>query len=162
MESSAIVDFQGYQLHNKKFIIKEVCILCFGHISHYIFLPPFEYKYLNDVDKYQVDWLSKKYHGFDWSSGTYAYEEKENLIQKSLQYATLIYVKGEEKIKWLREVIQNHQIDIINIEKIIDKNFRLRDETDFFVFKCYHHNAYKGVCSSNNVFKIFQKITNSR
>ena len=108
----------------------------------------------------QVNWLSKKYHGINWSSGKYDFKEKENLIQDSLQYASRIYMKGEGKIKWLREIIQDRQIQIINIEKIIHNNFRLKDETDFFVFKCYHHNAHKGICSSNNVFKIFQKMNN--
>lgn len=140
MEATAIVDFQGYQLYNKTFILKEVCILFSGNISHYIFLPPFDYKILNDSDKYQVTWLARKYHGLDWSSGLYNYEEKKKLIRQALQGAAIIYVKGEEKIKWLRQIIQDNQIIIINIEKIIECNFRLKDDNDSFVFKCYHHN----------------------
>lgn len=157
MEGTAIVDVQGYRLCNKTFIIKEICILCFGHISHFIFLPPFDYKFLNDSDKYQIKWLTNKYHGLEWSSGSIDYKEKDDLIKKSLQFATCIYVKGEEKTKWLKEIVQN--IEIVNIEKIIDHNFRLKDENVAFVFKCFHHDKNRGICSCNNVFKIFQKIS---
>lgn len=145
MEAVAIVDFQGYKLYDKTFVVKEDCILFSGNISHYIFSPPFDYKILSESDKYQVNWLARKYHGLEWSAGFYNYEEKKYLIRQALRCASNIYVKGEEKIKWLREIIQDNQINIVNIEKIIDCNFRLKDDTDSFVFKCYHHNKHKGV-----------------
>ena len=87
---------------------------------------------------------------------TFDYKEKNNLIRKSLEHVTCIYVKGEEKIDWLKKIVQN--VDILNVEKMIENNFRLKDENEIFFFKCYYHDKNRGICSCNNVFKIFQKF----
>ena len=105
-----IIDFQGFITSKNKFIFKEVVIIgieedAIPEVSH--FLPPCEWKNLSSKEKSTGRWLEWNFHGLPWQSGDIPYYQLEESIQDSLIYANRIYVKGEEKLRWLKPILRN-------------------------------------------------------
>ena len=104
-----IVDFQGFISLKNKFIFKEVAITPIEEdaipvVLH--FLPPSEWKNLSSKEKSTGKWLEWNFHGLSWESGDIPYYQLEESIQDSLRNAYRIYVKGEEKLHWLKSIIR--------------------------------------------------------
>lgn len=116
--SSYIVDLQGFKLHkNNEFICKEIAVLNIenGDYKSTIFAPPIPWTDLNNKDRRNVQWLTRKYHNLEWCSGHEPYINLETTCQNLLQNNEVdkIYVKGEEKCKWFENIIHKK---VINLE----------------------------------------------
>lgn len=156
----AFVDLQGFVV-NKCFVLKEVSFSIiqdngfqsFDDITsyHYIFAAPFPWKYLSDICKKRTAWLTAFHHGFYWCQGTTAYEDIITCIAPLLEKDLIIYVKGEQKVSWLRELCYNPFLDCRNIETI-GCNIRLGDVCRSYpnTFHCKKHSK-SNLCALQNV-----------
>jgi hypothetical protein len=137
----AFVDLQGF-IVNDRFILKEICFSIANHDDdnnhhnnifnpplnhHFIFKPPFDYNQLSGKWLINAYWLTHCHHGLRWSQGDLAYNKISECVAPLLQKNLLIFVKGEQKIDWLRELCKPYYIDCRNIEEI-GCNISLRGE----------------------------------
>lgn len=146
-----IVDLQGFKVNQNKFILKEICIWKRDRIHHFIIKPPFDWKYLSKRSKQQAVWLKKNYHGLDWTDGITTFSELIEQIKPLFEKRNLIvFVKGEEKIEWLKKLFQCFKLNsIINLEHV-DCEINLHDfEIKNVIFD--HCNYHKLRCALQNV-----------
>lgn len=115
----AYIDVQGFKDNSNKFILKEIAVLTRNSSFHDVIKSPFSINRLNDVHKREVNWLTKNYHGIKWNDGKITINELRKIIKPMLHQKT-IYVKGEEKIDWIRFILNDKtkSIDIVNLECI--------------------------------------------
>ena len=104
-----VVDLQGFKRPENNFVLKKLAILSVNDSSEqptaFLFQPrcpwnnlPMRYMRMNA-------WLQINYHGISWNWGDVPYEKASEILRKSLQHVDIIYVKGLEKIKWLKNFI---------------------------------------------------------
>lgn len=153
MPAIIIIDVQGFkQKKNNQFILKELAILTSGNqVQHYIFKPPFPYKDLTLAEKKQVRWLQHNFHGFRWDDGDIPYHSICGVADRLLR-DKIIYVKGCEKIQWLKQIFGNKLI-IYDAEEEGCPKLTTEDESEP---SCIVH---KGQCALKNVF-IIRKFLN--
>lgn len=126
-EQVAFVDIQGFVVDNY-FVLKELCFSFKGNRRrqpciddntfnyHYIFCEPFAWKYVSDMCRKRALWLTAFHHGFYWKQGELSYEKISACLEPLKQNNLIIYVKGAQKVKWLRTLFGTFQIDCRNIE----------------------------------------------
>lgn len=110
-----VVDFQGFGVFNKDFILKELALLYDGHHYHFIVTPPCNLNQLPITLKRQAHWLYKNYHGLSWNGGQIHFKKVKQFLRNKIQSGT-IYVKGTEKANWLRGILNNENVEVKNIE----------------------------------------------
>jgi hypothetical protein len=100
-----LIDFEGYKI-NKKFIIKEFCLinLVSSEISNFFVKSPI-LEYNN-----QSIWVYKNIHHIGLNYGNTSIKEILNLINKH----KIIFVKGHEKSIILKSIFK--ELNFINIE----------------------------------------------
>lgn len=121
-------DLQGF-IVNKQFVLKELCFSCASEELpkyHFVYEPPFEWKFVSDTCKRRIIWATIFHHGFYWNAGSVPYAQIERTIEALRAPSLIIYVKGSQKVAWLRNLIKDPRIDCRNIEEI-GCNFRLSD-----------------------------------
>lgn len=144
------MDMQGFQIEpNNKFVIKELSFIdsVGNHFEHYIFKPAHHFNLLSDSDKRKVQWLTKNFHHLEWNSGFVDYHKVSEILQQICAHNT-IYVKGLEKITWIKQwvptahVINTEDFDYPNLETL--KNMYKNS-----IKHCYlqHKN-----CSTTNIY----------
>lgn len=124
------IDLQGFRDNYNKFVVKEFCYI-FGNSNtpnHFIFKPPFNWPELTSNLQRSVYYLTQHHHGFRWSDGELEYKHVQTCLNMMLMNDNIqnIYVKGEEKIKWLRELcsyLNAQLLSNIDIIDIIDVDF---------------------------------------
>lgn len=128
----AFADLQGF-IVNKQFVLKE---LCFSFASssfadevpkyHYIYLPPFSWEFVNDACKRGIIWSTIFHHGFYWDDGCASYNQIDQSVEPLRESNLIIYVKGAQKVTWLKNILKDNRIECRNIEEI-GCDFRLSD-----------------------------------
>ena len=147
------VDLQGFAFSNK-FTVKEVAVLRDGTtLSHYVFREPMPWSYLMKSEKTQACWLRLHHHGLRWEDGHIPYSQMRSLITTAIgTEPPLIYVKGLEKKKWLREIVdEDCEIETIKVD--YEDIARLRDLDIIGTLRCGHHTGY---CAMRNVCKLYK------
>lgn len=113
------VDIQGFRGNDKSFVIKEIAIYKSGVLSTNTFEPPYSYNSLENKYKKQSIWLYYNHHRLSWNEGYIPYSRVKDVIYKELVIKnirdSIIYVKGEEKTKWLQDICN---VPAINIETL--------------------------------------------
>lgn len=149
------VDFQYFR-HGEEYVLKELAILnSLLGLNHYIFKPPFNKSKLSFKDQKQATWLKLNYHALTWDDGYVSYSQLPRILKQGLSKAKEIYVKGEEKQKWLeKQGFKATNIEDLNFKyKIKDKNIN--------GLRCiYHGNRGSGICSLQNIFFMRKKMIN--
>lgn len=157
------VDLQGFKDKQNKFILKEIsiCTLQNEVFYHFIMKPPFKWKFLTKNEQKQATWLKERLHGFNWNDGYIHFYDLKKIINMLLQSNkkenTIIYVKGEEKIKWLQELfyIKTTISNIENIGCITNLNNTYNNSNKDDITHCRLHN-YKFNCAYKNVISLKQ------
>lgn len=157
-ERIAFVDLQGF-IVNKQFVLKELCFSIssspYSHNTnsrsefHFIYGPPFSWKYVNKADKIGIIWLTTYQHGLYWTDGCVPYKKVHNTIAQLCLSNSIIYVKGSQKIIWLKSLCNNENLDCRNIEDI-GCNFRLAD-CAYTHLNCGSHKQNTKNCALRNV-----------
>lgn len=127
----AIIDFQGFKDEStNRFIVKEFCLLT-ENIKFLDFMKsPFAFELLNENSQKTAKWLTKNYHGIKWDDGYISVSKLRETISPILKNK-IIYVKGEEKIQWLRDIMNDSEkrtLYIVNME-IIGCDLALHNNT---------------------------------
>lgn len=147
--SIVIVDVQGFKIGVNKFVFKEIVILYTeDFFCHYFVESPFKYNTLSPALKRQADYLTKHYHGIKWNTGGISIAEvKQNLKKHLCCDNTSIYVKGKEKIYWLRDIIDNKNDRIFDLDEIISSSLTTLKQQYTLIDACGFHD---GVCALQN------------
>ena len=139
---SAIVDRQGFSGPKGQFVLKEVAILAHGMSLPvvYQFAPPYPWQDLSSDLQRRNAWVERNYLGLKWNSGTTPYDRIEEILHLHLGLIEKIYVKGREKVEWLRTLLQSSHHLIENFENDYDDD----DDDDISSLRtltnpCPHH-----------------------
>lgn len=157
-----IVDVQGFKDINNRFIVKEFYLETRNMTFHDIVKSPVELKrILNRRQRNSIDWLTHQYHGIHWNDGFIELSELRNILWNYLDKLRL-FVKGKEKILWLKQIMKNDNLSCVNFEEF-DNNISLRNaekKKDFICCINHAHIKSKKIaqCAVANV-KILRKWT---
>lgn len=118
----AIVDFEGFQLENGMFIIKELAFhgLEDGCLGQWIFLPPKEWNQLNNRQKITFSWLVRNKHKLPWDFGNVSYDKLYEIVCRLRKKYDTIFVKGLVKKKFLEKLIGRivHNLEDLQCPKV--------------------------------------------
>lgn len=117
---AVIVDFQCFKNDNHELLLKEVCVLEVSTgtiLLHHIVKPPFGKEYLSESKLRESRWLTKYFHGIEWTQGDIEYNALMSRLRTCLAPRSKIYVKGKEK----KDFIIEHLIDTSNWYDSISK-----------------------------------------
>lgn len=154
MDNIVFVDIQGFK-DGKTFILKELCFVRGESVQHFIFKPPFKYNNLSIESKREAIYLTTLVHGFYWNEGKLDYSQIDKcfeslLLQQQVENNLIIYVKGMEKIRWLKELCKSSsKLVCYNIEDIGCQ----KKKTTLFDFVKPHCDSHArvGQCAYQNV-----------
>lgn len=145
--NTIIVDLQGFKNEKNDFILKEMAIGTKEYTQTFLVKPPCSFSALTVEEKKRVRWIEKN-RGLRWSEGYIDLREFKRLIKPYLNKYKII-VKGEEKVKWVREIC-NHE-NVIDISSRDIPNLDTLSKIyckDILVYNCFHHSNY---CALRNV-----------
>jgi len=118
------VDLQGFVV-DKTFVVKEFSALRDRHVlSHYISASPYPWDLLTkSLERSCASWLIANHHGLQWEDGIIPYSMAKRFITAAVidtddNNNNLVYVKGHEKRKWLRDLLQDDAREDVYIENI--------------------------------------------
>lgn len=114
MSSFLVIDLQGFKNSNNSFIIKELALATAEMSQVFLIKPPYPYTTLTKDEKRQVNWIENNRKIF-WSEGYIDAREFKRIVAPFLENRK-IYVKGLEKMEWVKEICKN--CDIVNVEDI--------------------------------------------
>ena len=104
-----ICDIQGFhRVTEDTFIFKEISFLNLRKTALptvYLFKSPLRWDDLTREEKCTFQWLEKYYHGISWFSGDIPYNNLHRILQICTYGVKKIYVKGEQKVQWLRKML---------------------------------------------------------
>lgn len=161
------VDIQGFVL-DKEFHPKELTIHDGNQTNHYLFKPPTSFNSLSDSDKKQVRFTERSIHGIHYSSGYIEYSAVSDIIKDNLLSANIIYVRGHQKIDYLRKKL----FEVIGFSGAAVYPYVVNVETfDHFAYpppkfqadiphNCTHHMKPTGLyrCSKRNCEDLFRWV----
>lgn len=155
----AFADLQGF-IVNKQFVLKELCFSLTSStpssftgefpVYHFVFKEPFAYKFVSDACKRGIIWSTIFQHGFYWTDGNVEYKQIDHSVEPLRSPNLTIYVKGTQKVAWLRNILNSDHIDCRNIEDI-GCNFRLSDQHGSCRMNCGQHKQKVKICALRNV-----------
>lgn len=144
---NAIVDVQGFKTESNEFIVKEMAIACGNQIMILLIKPPFPFYNLTKKEKSQVNWIERNRKIF-WKEGFIPYLKLLQYIEPYLKDKN-IYVKGCEKVSWLRNIVKHDNVynledkNCPSLQKLFDDYGKSSD-----IFNCVYHS---NVCALKNV-----------
>lgn len=173
MDKLFFVDMQGF-LINEQFIVKEFAVLQGGcKLTHLIFKQAMDWNLLTQKERSRACWVTANHHGLQWTDGNIDYRDMKQCIKTAIfkdfkprimtseittnidtQY--IIYVKGIEKIKWLKNIIGEMITDYNMSIHSIDVNYVDIEKLEFLnkakTMHCIYHTKY---CAMENVMKLY-------
>ena len=156
-----VLDVEGFRHRKEKFIFKEFGFCTEDYLDCVSFLPPTSYSELTTQQKQSSSWLSRNLHGIDWDIGNYPYIYLTQIIQsvRLRNPGAIFYAKGEEKVKFLSELLECPVIDLISLEcPSISVNY--------FTQNCQNHSKGKNLfnkhCAKEKAIFYFYWLTNER
>lgn len=148
MKTKLFIDVQGFILEENQFIVKEIAILHENNrLTHLIFEPSFSDLALSEQQRIKIDRSTREFHGIGWNDGFVPYYYMEDLLREAVEGEDdyVIYVKGENKKKWLTKYFKNKEI-----RNITSENFKYSvNEGQYLSCACHH-----GICALNHVMQM--------
>lgn len=149
---AVLCDLQGFYGRDKEFIVKEAAFMSLSgaKFQSFLFKSPYPLSYLNIQQQQNVHWVKKFKHGLDWSDGFIPYFELSSVFNNILSQYQIIFVKGLEKRQFIKSIIMNDNISVVNLEiygcpKISDI-LKLK-----YTRRCFNHSNGIGLCATENV-----------
>lgn len=146
---NAIVDIQGFKSDDNKFILKELAIIYNNRMQVYLIKPPYPFYELSKTERKQVCWIERNRNIF-WKEGFIPYQSFKDFTDiVNILKDKCIFVKGLEKIIWLRDILENNCI--FNLEdkgcpSILSLYDRYKSTPE--ISTCMYHS---NVCALKNV-----------
>lgn len=184
MNNSIFVDLQGF-IVNEKFIVKEFAVLKHNcELTHLVFKQAMDWNLLTKAERSRACWLTANHHGFQWTDGNIDYRKAKKCIQTALfkniklksetsesnettnttiatttfdiTTESIIYVKGIQKVQWLKDIIgdaiKNYNVSIRSIDvdysDIRKLDFLKKPKPKTQAMHCIYHTKY---CAMENV-----------
>lgn len=149
-----VVDTQGFQRTYDEFVVKELSVAPLNSDEQpltFLFKAPFPWYDLPARYKGINYWLERNYHHLDWRTGDVSYSELENVLRSVLPNASVIYVKGDQKKRWL----QRFGFDVHDVVTCPS----LRTANKMAAFCPYHDSTH---CALRNVLTLRKFLRESR
>lgn len=140
-----IVDVQGFKTSDKTFSPKELATYDGRMVSHHIFRAPFPFNTLPKHLQQQANWLANNHHCIEWDEGFTPAFLFPKVLQRLVQDANVVYVKGPEKTKFLRNYTNKHIIEI-------EEHPALPKSQP----SCMHHGKSHCYCALSNVYHLYE------
>ncbi|KAL6258247.1 hypothetical protein P5V15_010177 [Pogonomyrmex californicus] len=167
MSVPTFIDLQGFLVEGQ-FVVKEFAALKERTVLfHYIFASPIPWHFLASADKSRARWVIRHHHRLRWNDGTIPYSEAKSLITKAVHGTkednndddddddAVIYVKGHEKRKWLRNLLLDDERERAYIETL-DADYEDIDSlNNLNADNSIQCGYYYTNCALQNVFKLF-------
>lgn len=114
-----IIDFQWFRLNRANIIPKELASCTSDYKkSHYIFKPPFSFATLTNEDRQVARYITAFHHGLNWCDGYISCSVFDEIIKRLCADVEVVYVKGSEKVKYLRNILDKPIRDLVRAENI--------------------------------------------
>ncbi|GBN68644.1 hypothetical protein AVEN_251374-1 [Araneus ventricosus] len=146
--TSAVLDFEGFQLSPGRFIVKELAVCAVNEdtfCGRWLFKPPHSFKTLDRKRQNTYTWITKFLHHIAWDDGELPYDTFRCVLTVIFETFSYIYVKGLEK-KIFLEFLTGR--DLLNLDDF--ECPKLKDLPSFDVLcpfmhgKSFHHcSVYK-------------------
>ena len=120
------LDAQGFRDSRNFFQPKEIGIYAVDDNiapSVYLIKPPYHWSSMSEANQNHNKWIEYNHIGIPWSSGNLAYNRVKETLNNALCRASVVYVRGEEKRKWLQSLIKPSVIEMVEVN-LIDKKRR--------------------------------------
>jgi hypothetical protein len=75
------------------------------------FAPPYDHSEVPENIQRQNQYVSKNIHGLSWETGTTPYEDMPAKLLEMTSHLSLVYVKGEEKKRFLQSLLKCAVVD---------------------------------------------------
>lgn len=150
-KSAAVVDMQFVVGNNAQLFVKEIVILPCGSFipEQYYLKPPYPREELNVKAVRQENYNARYINGLRWDGGNIEYNQLAKILLPL--ETSKIYVKGEEKAKFLRKYLPGVEIIDLNIPKL--------SSLDSYKIKCnIHAEGSKLRCAMQNCFNIYMHL----
>lgn len=153
-----VIDVQGFILDNKLYA-KEVCVSGVdSEITTFLIESPLKYSELTNKDRITNTWLYNHLHGLNWYTGSTTLNELIKYLvltmkQKEEEYP-IVYVKGFEKVKWLKELLREKiELYIINLDELNCPNIKTlyKNNANINICKNHNNNNINYICAEKSV-----------
>lgn len=114
-----IVDFQWYRF-NKYILVPKELATCDNEFkrSHFVFKPVTSFGALTEEDQRVARHVYKYHHGLKWEDGYVAAGQFDEIVKRLCMGADIVFVKGREKLEFLKSIIDKKIIDLVYAERI--------------------------------------------
>lgn len=149
-----IIDVQGFQ--SDGFIVKELAATYMeeDHKEVLLFKAPFPWNSLLQQNKTTCNWLTRNYHGIEWEDGEIDYDQIKEELVDIVARATVVYIKGLQKLNWIQEFIGKNLI-IINVEDMGCAALHKLTATSNLKNICNNHHRTRNYnCALKNVIAL--------
>lgn len=152
MGKYVVIDFQWYRFNGKSVIPKELAICDSDRrISHFVFRPFISFGCLSVKDREVARYLFNKYHSLMWEDGFISLNSFDDIVKRFCYEADVVYVKGYEKVQFLKTIINNKNvIDVKEAGRILPGKP-----------SCMFHRSDYCVCALTNVQRLYEFLMNN-
>lgn len=144
----AAIDLQGFTI-DKKFHPKEVAIKINNQINYFLLRSRKSYRELSCKEKTTVNYLEEKHFGIPYDLGFIDYSNAQQIIKDTVSSASIVYVKGSQKCKYMKTVLD----DIIVVDITYCENTPKLDRN---IPTCTNHKLTFCACALRNVDLIYK------
>lgn len=150
-----IVDLQGFKDNTNNFIVKEFSFATKNMKFSDIIQSTCTFDDLSAPKQKSSNWLTQNFHGITWYDGDIDVNELLHTI-KPIFSNKIVFIKGEEKVIWLKNLLRDSLQKIVNVETL-GCNLNLQKNAEMFGLMCSKHKrmSHNLHCALNNVGKIF-------
>lgn len=149
MKKFIIIDFQWFRFNKNNFIPKELASCTFDYKkSHFVFKPPLSFCSITRDDRRVARYTSAFYHGLNWIDGYTPCSVFDEIIKRLCVNIDVIYVKGRQKVDYLRNIVDKRIVDLVHADNI------RRGEPSC----AFHINNY-AVCALLNCERLYDYIS---
>lgn len=137
------VDLQGFKKSKNSLICKEFCLLDDnGYVFHAFVKPTIEFNQLPVDYKRQATWLMNNHHKIDYDFGDMDSIDLCDQIYPKMK-GKIVLVKGQEKVKWLKDMLYNYgEIECYDIYSL-DFDILLKQANQYDTCD-YHNDVFEG------------------
>lgn len=114
-----IVDFQWYRF-NKNILVPKELATCDSDFkrSHFVFKPVTSFGVLTEENQRVARYVYSYHHGLKWEDGYVAAGDFDEIVKRLCMGADLVFVKGREKLEFLKSIIDTKIVDLVYADKI--------------------------------------------
>lgn len=112
-----VVDMQGFTI--PEFFPKELVFYNGHQLAYFLIKSPIPFASIDDLDiKRQIQFIQGNIHHINYRSGNVDYEDIPEIIKTLIvdENVDVVYVKGAAKHKFLEDLLQPYNIQVVNTE----------------------------------------------